>query len=190
MENNQRIYKIQKSKKEIQEKCVTIPNKSGIYILTRYDLNGFKYAYIGQSVHILDRLAEHTIGWQEIDNSIKKHGWYSLDNVEGWKIQYLLCPQQYLDRMEQEYIKAYADLGYQLKNKTGGGQGVGKVGLDNRRSPKGYFDGIEQGRKKLIKELQVYFDKYLDVSIKGNSNSIKERKLNEFKMLLKVDNTY
>lgn len=189
MNYKQRIYRLTKSKKEIRERCVTIPNTSGIYILTRYDLNGFKYAYIGQSIHILDRLAEHTMGWQEIDNSIKKHKWYSVENLEGWKIQYILCPKEYLDKMEQHYIKVFADLGYQLKNKTGGGQGAGKVGLDNSRSPRGYYDGIEQGRKKLIKELQVYFDKYLSVSIKGKTSLLKERKLSEFKLLLGLDLT-
>lgn len=39
--------------------------------MVRTDENGFRYAYIGQAVHILTRLAQHLVGYQHIDLSLK-----------------------------------------------------------------------------------------------------------------------
>jgi hypothetical protein len=44
---------------------------------------------------------------------------------------------------------------------------------------------LKQGRKNAVREVKVFFDKYLDYSVKGVSNKIKERKYNEFKEWLK-----
>ena len=63
-----------------------VDEKSGIYFLTRTDEDGFRYAYIGQAVNLLSRLAGHLKGYQHIDLSIKSHGLYSTDNIYGWKI--------------------------------------------------------------------------------------------------------
>lgn len=67
----------QKNKKKLLEVEPRLDDKSGIYFLTRTDENGFKYAYIGQAKHILTRLSQHMVGYQHIDLSIKKHGFYS-----------------------------------------------------------------------------------------------------------------
>lgn len=52
----------------------TLNDDSGIYFLTRTDEDGIKYAYIGQAKHILTRIAQHLVGYQHIDLSIKNTG--------------------------------------------------------------------------------------------------------------------
>lgn len=173
----------QKNKKKWLEVCPTLTDCSGIYILTREE-NCFKYAYIGQSKKILTRLAEHLRGYQHIDLSLKNHGLYSESNRTGWSVDFVEYPQNQLDYQEQEYIKEYAKLGYQLRNKTTGSQGIGKKNIDVVREVGGYRRGVRQGYAKALKEANIFFDKYLDFTIKGKPNKIKERKFEEFKIFL------
>ena len=162
---------------------------SGIYFLTREDENGFKYAYIGQAVHILSRLASHLSGYQHIDLSLKKHGLYAEDNPHGWLVYFMSYPRDMLDNMEQYWIKQYADKGYQLRNKTSGSQGEGKAQINEYRPAKGYRDGIAQGRKNLAKELSHIIDKHLVVSIREDkkSNKVSIKALEKFNDLLHTD---
>lgn len=161
--------------------------KSGIYFLTRTDENNIRYAYIGQAKHILTRLAQHLTGYQHIDISLKKHGLYSVDNVHGWHIGFLHCPEDKLDNMEQYYIRLYASHGYQLRNKTAGGQGEGKKQIDEYKPAKGYYDGLKQGRKNLAKELVNIIDKHLEISLKPEkaNNKVSIKAFEKFKELLK-----
>ena len=162
---------------------------SGIYFLTREDENGFKYAYIGQAVHILSRLASHLSGYQHIDLSLKKHGLYAEDNPHGWWVNFMPYPRDMLDNMEQYWIKRYASMGYQLRNKTSGSQGEGKAQIDEYRPAKGYRDGIAQGRKNLAKELSHIIDKHLVVSIREDkkNNKVSIKALEKFNDLLHTD---
>lgn len=173
------------AKKEWLKVCPTLTNNSGIYILTRTDENSINYAYVGQSVHILQRLAEHKLGYQHIDSSIKKRKLYNKEtNPYGWNVDFFEFPKEQLDDKEQEYIQEYMKLGYQLRyNKTLGSQGVGKESFGENTLGR-YRKGVDYGKEKAISEIKVYFDKYLDVIIKGKPNKIKERKLQEFKELL------
>ncbi len=158
---------------------------SGIYILTRLDENGFKYAYIGQAKHVLIRLAQHMVGYQHIDLSLKKHGLYSKDNECGWNVDFINCDESELDNKEQKYILEYANKGYQLRNKTSGSQGVGKTQIDEYKPKKGYRDGLEQGRKNTIKEITNLFDKHLNYSQKSDKpNKNQERAMLKFKEIL------
>ncbi len=163
-----------------------LDDKSGIYFLTRTDENGFRYAYIGQAVHILTRLAQHLVGYQHIDLSLKKHGLYSDDNPFGWKVGFLHFPASELDEQEQHYIKAYADYGYQLRNKTSGSQGEGKAKIDDYRPAKGYYDGIKQGKKSLAKELSHIAEKHLEIRLKPDkaNNSVSQKQYEKFMDLL------
>ena len=162
-----------------------LTDESGIYFLTREDSNGFKYAYIGQAKHILSRLAQHFLGYQHIDLSLKKHGLYSNDNQEGWKVNCLKYPEEELDKMEQCYIKQYADNGYQLRNKTAGGQGDGKTQIDEYRPSKGYRDGLVQGRKNASKEIANLFEKHLNYSQKSDKpNKNQEKAMAKFEEFL------
>ena len=161
-----KIKAIEKANKErILKICPNVPERSGIYFLLREE-NGFRFGYIGQAKHILTRLAGHLRGYQHIDISIKKHGLYSEDNPCGYKIHFLEFPESQLDEMEQKYIKQYANAGYQLRNKTSGSQGEGKQGISANKQSKGYYDGLEQGKKKSREFVADLFAKHLVVSTK------------------------
>lgn len=158
-------------------------NYSGIYFLTRHE-DGFHYAYVGQAKYILLRLVSHLQGYeQHIDKSLRKHGLYGADNPTGWNVSFVNCDEELLNEREKFYIREYAN-GYQLLNKTAGGQNEGKTSLDYERTPKGYKKGVDNGKQKVLKEIATYFEKYLDVVIKGKPNKTKERKLEEFKRLI------
>lgn len=178
----------QNNKKRLLEVNPKLDEESGIYFLTRIDENGFKYAYIGQAVHILTRLAQHLVGYQHIDLSLKKHKLYSKSNPCGWKIGFLHFPKSELDKQEQHYIKAYADYGYQLRNKTSGSQGEGKAQIDDYKPSKGYRDGIQQGRKNLAKELSHIAEKHLKIEIRADkaNNKVSQKQYEKFMDLLKV----
>lgn len=158
-------------------------HESGIYAFTRVSEEGIKFFYVGQAKDLLGRLADHLSGYQHIDLSIKKWGFYSETNPFGYKIHVLETTTE-LDERERYWIKRYIDAGFQTRNKTLGGQNNGKVGLEDNKPAKGYYDGVAYGEKKTIRKVKEFFDKYLDFSIKGSSNKIKERKLEEFKELL------
>lgn len=178
----------QNNKKRLLEVNSKLDEESGIYFLTRIDENGFKYAYIGQAVHILTRLAQHLVGFQHIDLSLKKHKLYSKSNPCGWKIGFLHFPKSELDKREQYYIKAYADKGYQLRNKTSGSQGEGKAQIDDYKPSKGYRDGIQQGRKNLAKELSHIAEKHLKIEIREDKryNKVSQKQYEKFMDLLKA----
>lgn len=178
----------QKNRKRLLEVNESLDDNSGIYFLTRTDENGIKYAYIGQAKHILTRLAQHLVGYQHIDLSLKSHGLYSVENIYGWKIGFLHFPLDKLDEKEQYYIKQYAMNGYQLRNKTGGGQGKGKEKIDEYRPAKGYYDGLKQGRKNLARELSGIIEKHLVISLKfeKQGNKVSQKQYEKFMDLLKV----
>lgn len=187
--NYKQIYAIEnKNREKLLAVNPKLDDGSGIYFLTRTDENGFRYAYIGQAVHILTRLAQHLVGYQHIDLSLKKHGLYAGNNPYGWKIGFLHFPKQELDKQEQHYIKAYADYGYQLRNKTSGSQGEGKAKIDDYRPAKGYRDGLEQGKKNLARELSSIAEKHLTIRLKPEKehNKVSQKQYEKFMDLLKV----
>ena len=124
-----------------------------------------------------------------IDKSLKNRKLYSETNKGGWRLTFFEIPEKELNDEERKWEKYLANQGYQLYNKTIGGQDKGKVALGEYKEPKGYRKGVEFGRKKALAEVKVYFDKYLTFSIKGNPNKIKERKFTEFCDLIKGDDT-
>ena len=192
MQNPRQRYAIEsKNRKRLLEVNPGLTDESGIYFLTRTDENGFRYAYIGQVVHILQRLAQHLVGYQHIDLSLKKHNLYSIENPYGWKIGFLNFPISELDKQEQHYIKAYADYGYQLRNKTSGSQGEGKAKIDEYRPTKGYRDGIRQGKINLARELSSIAEKHLEIRLKPEKqgNKVSEKQYEKF-MTLISENTY
>lgn len=164
----------------------SLPESSGIYILTRKD-SGFKYAYIGQAKNILSRLAQHLSGYQHIDLSIKSHGLLSEQNPTGWNIKFGLFPEDELNEKEQYYIRIYANQGYQLRNKTAGSQGKGKFGIDDNKPSKGYYDGLKQGYINAQRDVAKLFEKNLTYSINGNPNKNKEKALQKFNDFLNID---
>lgn len=192
--NNSNFKKAKAIEAKNKERLLSInpclDERSGIYFLTRTDEDGIKYAYIGQAKHILTRLAQHLVGYQHIDLSIKKHGLLSADNPYGWKVGYLYFSEDLLDEKEQHYIKMYASEGYQLRNKTSGSQGEGKRQIDEYRPQKGYYDGLKQGKINLAKEISHIIEKHLSVSIREDkkNNKVSQKAFEKFQELLNVDN--
>ena len=178
--NKQRLLKINPK----------LDDESGIYFLTRTDEDNISYFYIGQAVHILTRLAQHLVGYQHIDLSIKKRGLYSADNPYGWKVNFMHYPKDNLDKWEQYWILEYTKRGYQCRyNKTGGGQGEGKEKINEFRPAKGYRDGIKQGKINLARELSSIAEKHLKIEIRDDkkNNKVSQKQFEKFKELMNED---
>lgn len=99
-------------------------------------------------------------------------------------------PEEELDKHEQFWIRKYANSGYQLRNKTAGGQGEGKAQIDGYRPAKGYRDGIAQGKKTLARELSHIIDTHLVVELKPEkeNNKVSIKALEKFNALLDEQN--
>lgn len=191
--NYKQLYAIKKNnEKRILSVCPRMKNQSGIYFYTRTDENGISYFYIGQSVDCLERNISHLSGYQHIDLSIKKRGFYSEENPYGWKLDFIHYPREKLDEMEQYWILEYTKKGYQCRyNKTAGGQGTGKEKINEFKPTKGYYDGIKQGKKVLAKELSHIAEKHLEIRLKPEKqgNKVSEKQYEKFINLLKAGET-
>ena len=153
--------------KRIKEVCPQCPNKPGIYAFYRLDESGIRFAYLGQARSLISRIAQHLQEYDHIALSLKKRGFYNAEtNPFGWCVRYWEYPVGELDAMEQDFIKRWADMGYQLFNRTGGGQGDGKKAFDNQRPARGYFDGKEAGYLMARREVAHWFSLHLAVSMK------------------------
>lgn len=166
-------------------------DSSGIYFLLREDENGFRFGYIGQALHIRSRLCSHMVGFsQHIDLSLRKHKLYDAEkNPYGWRVEFINFPVCELDEKEKYYIKLYADKGYQLRNVSLGGQGENRASgsIGERKPPKGYREGIEQGKKTLARELSSIAEKHLKIEIREDkaNNKVSQRQYEKFMDLLK-----
>ena len=185
----------QENKNRLLKLNPKLNDKSGIYFLLREDENGFKYAYIGQSVGIITRLASHMSGYeQHIDKSLKAHKLYDKEkNPYGWRVEFLNFPESQLDEKEKYYIKLYADKGYQLRNVSVGGQGSERDSgtICERKPPKGYRDGILQGKRVLARQLSSIAEKHLIIRLKPEKehNKVSQKQYEKFMDLLKVGDT-
>ena len=194
MSNYQNIAKAKaienQNKKRLLAVNPKLDDESGIYFLTRTDEDNISYFYIGQAVHILTRLAQHLVGYQHIDLSIKKRGLYSADNPYGWKVNFMHYPKSELDKWEQYWILEYTKRGYQCRyNKTGGGQGEGKEKINEFRPAKGYRDGIKQGKINLARELSSIAEKHLKIEIRDDkkNNKVSQKQFEKFMELMSED---
>lgn len=176
--NYKKIYAIEKSNRERLLKVnPNLDDKSGIYFLTRTDEDGISYFYIGQAVKILQRMCSHLTGYQHIDLSLKKRGFYSADNPYGWQINFIHYPKPELDQMEQYWILQYTKKGYQCRyNKTAGGQGEGKEKINEFKASKTYRDGLKQGYKNASREVSHLFELHLDYKTKSDMPSKNQQK--------------
>ena len=194
MSNMRQIKAIEKQNKERLLKVnPKLNERSGIYFLLRTDENGFRFAYIGQAVKILTRLASHMTGYeQHIDLSLRKHKLYDEQkNPHGWRVEFLNFPESELDEKEKYYIKLYADKGYQLRNVSLGGQGENRASgsIGERKAPKGYMQGIQQGKKVLARELSNIAEKHLKIEIREDkkNNKVSQKQFEKFKELMNED---
>lgn len=176
--NRQRLLKINPK----------LDDESGIYFLTRVDEDNIRYFYIGQALHIMQRMCGHLVGYQHIDLSIKKRGFYSEDNPYGWQINFLHYPKAELDKWEQYWILEYTKKGYQCRyNKTAGGQGQGKEKINEFKPVKTYRDGLKQGYKNASREVSHLFELHLDYKTKSDKpNKNQENAIIKFENFLKL----
>ena len=180
------------NKKKVLKLNPELNDESGIYFFLREDENGFRFAYIGQAVKILTRLASHMTGYeQHIDLSLRKHKLYDEhNNPYGWRVEFLNFPESELDEREKHFIKLYADTGYQLRNVSLGGQGENRASgsIGERKAPKGYMQGIQQGKKVLARELSHSAEKHLEIEIREDkaNNKVSQKQYEKFMELLKV----
>lgn len=193
MSQHKNIAQIKAIEKKNRERLLKVnPNlndRSGIYFLTRTDENYISYFYIGQAVNIIQRMCGHLTGYQHIDLSIKKRGFYSEETPYGWKLNFINYPKSDLDKMEQYWILEYTKRGYQCRyNKTAGGQGEGKEKINEFKPSRGYRDGLKQGEKNLARELSSIAEKHLKIEIREDKkhNKISQRQYEKFMDLLKV----
>lgn len=169
-------------------------DEPGIYFLLRNSEEGFKFAYIGQTRQgILSRLVSHLNGYeQHIDLSLRKHKLWSEKNPYGWRVEFINCSIDRLDDLEKKYIKQYADAGYQLRNSSLGGQGANRASgeIGERKAPKGYRAGIQQGKKTLARDLKGIIDKHLEVNLKPEKkhNKVSQKQEKRFWNLLNEEN--
>lgn len=154
--------------KRIKEVCPQCPNRPGIYAFYRTDPDThIRFAYIGQARSLISRISQHLQEYDHLALSLKKRGIYNKEeNPHGWMIRYIECSLEDLDEKETEFIKQWADAGFQLLNKTGGSQSEGKVVFDNKRPARGYFDGKEAGYLMARREVAHWFSLHLNVSMK------------------------
>lgn len=193
MSNMRQIKAIEKqNKNRLLKVNPKLNERSGIYFLLRENENGFRFGYIGQAKNITQRLCGHLAGYkQHIDRSLKAHGLYSEDNPYGCRVEFLNFPESQLDEKEKFYIKQYADAGYQLRNVSVGGQGSkrdsGQIG--ERKPPKGYFQGILQGKRVLARELSSIAEKHLKIEIREDkkNNKVSQKQFEKFKELMNED---
>ena len=189
MNNRQNIAKAKAIERKNKERLLKVNpnlnNRSGIYFYTMTTPDGFKRAYIGQAVNLMQRCLSHMVGYAHIDLSLRKRGYYSADNPYGWKLGFMEFPKEKLDEKEKYYIKRYADAGYQLLNLTTGSQGEDKSALGEYKPKKGYQEGIRTGYKKASKEISHLFEKHLNYSTKSDKpNKNQQKALEKFKTFL------
>ena len=175
--NYKQLYAIKRDlEKKVQAHNSKITHDSGIYAFERT----VNYVYVGQSKDLLNRTVSHLQGYeQHIDLSLKKHGLYSNQNPAGWRVEVLeKCEECDLDGAERRWIEYYnTNPVCELLNITDGGQGKGKADIGQRKAVKGYYDGIKQGRKKVIDEINNRLTKGDIRLVIDNPNKIKEKHL-------------
>lgn len=186
MPNYRQLYaKHNRQREQLLKLNPMLNDEPGIYFLLRRSEADIKFAYIGQSRTVLTRLISHMNGYQQhIDLSLRKHKLWSEKNPYGWRVEFINCSVEQLDALETYYIKQYADAGYQLRNSSLGGQGANKASgeIGERKAPKGYRAGVQQGKKQLARDLSGILDKHLDVTLKPDkaNNKISQKQEKRF----------
>lgn len=192
--NYKQKYAIQsKAKQKLKMLCSDLTENSGIYRFSRYDEEKGLCVYIGQAKHLLTRLAEHLTArlttkkeCSHIDNSLYNRGLRSDTKPDGWGISFYYCDIEELDTNERKEIAEAQAKGMYLYNITSGGQNAGKYDINERSQTrlKRYSNGKQYGYEKARQEVKTMFNKYLDYSIKGKPNKLKEKKLQQFEQWL------
>ncbi len=181
----QRKARLYPYEKEILAQYPKTTRGAGIYILTRKDKEENR-AYIGQSIHVLQRIAEHMVDYDShIDRSLKIYGLKTILNPKGWKLESYICDTSKLDSEETSRVAEYIAKGYDVYNKTSGGQGAGKRKIAEYQERKGYRQGVEIGRQRAVKEVAELFTK-VDYEIKPKQTKAGTDSVNSVKAYDKI----
>lgn len=176
---------IKEAEKTILSACPNITNGSGIYFYIRRE-GKERYAYIGKASDLMARSVSHLLGYQQhIDLSLKSRGFFSKTNPNGWELNVLHYPKALLNEKERHFINAYQQAGYKLYNIESGGT-EGKTMIADRKPPRSYRDGLEQGRKTAIKELKHIIDTHLEIKVRKESK-VSEKALEKFWKILESE---
>lgn len=183
--NYKRLFSVQQEIEQVLKRaCPNMYHQSGIYFYTRVT-DTEKFAYIGQSVDVMQRNIAHLQGYsQKIDISIKKWGLYSPENQIGWHLNALYFPKEQLDEAEKFYINSYKEGGYELYNVESGGK-EGKTDINERKAGKGYHDGLAQGYTNAQNFVANLFEKNLTYEINGKPTVNKQKALEKFEKFIK-----
>ena len=177
--------RIEKELRQNEWRANKLTEQSGIYIFRRDDETGLRFAYVGQAINMAQRILQHCMGYkQRIEISIKKRGFRNEGNPFGWTLEVIYLPEEELNDEERWWTVCVGKDGYQLYNKTGGGQDAGKVQINEYKPARGYRDGLAQGYKNAQKEIAPLFEKYL-VAEKAVENRYAEAALEKFKNFIK-----
>lgn len=94
-------------------------------------------------------------------------------------------------KFKRNTVKLYADKGYQLRNVSLGGQGENRASgsIGERKAPKGYMQGIQQGKKVLARELSSIAEKHLKIEIRDDKkhNKVSQKQYDKFMDLISED---
>jgi hypothetical protein len=173
--------------KRIKEVCPEITNRPGIYIFYRTDTDsGLRFCYIGQAKRLIERCAQHLQEYDHIALSLKKRGFKRDGKDGGWELVCFDFPIDELDMGETEMIKLWANKGYQLFNRTAGGQSDGKIIFDNKRQAKTYREGLAQGYLNARREVAHWFSLHLNVSMKKPTKNA-EKALAKFQEFIDLE---
>ena len=162
--------RIEKERAYRQALIAEFPNidfseRSGIYIFARNDSEtGLRFAYVGQAKNMIQRLVEHCLchDHSHIDLSLKKRKFYSDATPDGWKVAFVeYCDEDQMNDRERYWIAKVGNGGYQLLNKTSGGQDGGKIGIAQNAPARGYRDGLKQGYENARRDVAKLFEKNL-----------------------------
>ena len=168
---------------------VDFREESGIYVFLRTDTEetGLRFAYVGQAKNMIARLVGHCMGKEShIDKSLIKRKFINDQNPNGWRIEILeYCDEEHLNEQERYWITRVGNAGYQLLNKTSGGQDGGKVGIAPNAPARGYRDGLKQGYENARRDVAKLFEKNLRAEINGDPNKLKERAMSKFEEFIK-----
>lgn len=151
---------------------------SGIYVFWRTDTEetGLRFAYVGQAQNMIARLVQHCMGHDShIDKSLIKRKFVNDQNPNGWQITIAeYCDEDQLNDRERYWITRIGNAGYQLLNKTSGGQDGGKVGIAPNAPSRGYRDGFRQGYANARKDVAKLFEKHI-CAMKRDDTKLSER---------------
>lgn len=162
-------------------------NTSGIYLWLRTDEHGITWFYVGQAKNIYKRQISHYNGFDHLDKSLRKRGFKSESNPNGWTFEVLCnCDEYLLDVTETQYIIEYMLKGYQSYNKTYGSQGEGKEVIYHKPA-KGYKDGLRQGYANARRDVRKLFANNLTFGVNGAPNKLKERAYEKFQKFLEEE---